>query len=157
MEKFAIPPDQASYAVIPGNETLRAQLDGGRGRYRRDIIGGWSTVSAQWTLDREEYAYVCAFQRTATKKGSLPFLADLYLEGSDVVEYECYFIPETFQLISQAGHTFVVTAQLEAKPPAIDEEYDNGIIMAFNAYGGNSSAIFNILEQLVNVDLNAIG
>lgn len=154
-DKLRLAPDQASYVAMPGNEVLRVQLDGGAGRYRRDIIGGWATITAQWTLDRMQFNYLSAFHRTKTSKGALPFNCDLILDAAVPSEYLCYFIPETFQLISQAGLSYVVAANLEVKPQAPDPDADNALVMLYEEYA-DDGGILDLLALLVNVDLDAI-
>lgn len=156
MDKLILPPDQTGYVVVSGKEVLRVQLDGGHARYRRDIIGAWSIVTAQWTLSREGYQYLTAFVRARAKNGALPFLADFYIESASIAEHTCYIIPETLQLISQSGLTFIVAAQLEVKPSATDSDYDDGVIVSYEEYGDQYSAVYKLLEQLVNININNI-
>lgn len=155
-DKLQIPPDQAAYVAVSGNEVLSVKLDGGASRYRSDIIGAWSSVTAQWTLNRMQYNYLSAFFRTKTKRGAIPFLCDLYLESSEIQEFTCYFVPSTFQLISQAGLTFTVGASLEVKPPVPDPDADNALVVLYEEYGDTGGNILALLSTLVNTDLGAL-
>lgn len=126
-------PDSSSYGVQFGKEVERAQLDGGAGRYRKDIFNASFMIPVIWICDPEEYTYLMAFYRTATKRGSLSFTVDLIIDSSELTEYEVHIVPETFGLTSQRGHTYIVGATLEAKQPVNPSETgdDNDIIDAY--------------------------
>lgn len=156
MYKLILPPDQSSYSVVDGEENLRQILDGGLGRYRRDVIGASSTVNCQWTVDRNNYQYLRSFYNIITESAS-PFLIDLYIDAPYLTEHTAYFIPNTMRLSSQSGLTFTLTCQIEVEP--IDNsEFDTTFIELIQAYGSPEevSAIFVSLEKLVNVDLPKI-
>lgn len=153
LEKFAAPPDQAGYTVEDGVEVLRAQLDGGAARYRRDIIGASRIVNVQWTFSQEGYLYFRAFYRTSTAQGSKPFLIDLVLDDVELTEHEAYFIPGSVRLNNVSGHRHVVAAQLEVTPTDPDASYDEALVMIYTEYGvqGAQSLLLG-LEHLVEID-----
>lgn len=155
LTKLTIPPDQASYAVTPGSETLSAKLDGGASRFRLDVAGAASTVNVQWTVDGGKFQYLNAFYNTITKSGSLPFLIDLYLDLPTLTEHECHFIPNSFNFPSQRGSTFVISAQLEVKPDIPDEDYDESLVLLFNEYGSfeAAQAMLDRLAIFANEDM----
>lgn len=157
MYKIAINPDAANYTTKDGKEVVAVQLDGGAGRYRRDIIGATSLVTAQWTVDAYGFQYLRAFFNTGTKKGSLPFKADLLLDqGGVLTEHICYFVPETFSLSQQQGNGYIVVANLEVKPLPVDEVADDGILLFYGTEiitTEDATEFFNLLEHLVEVDL----
>lgn len=117
MYTLLLPPDQASYASQFGHTTVATALDGGASRFRADQLGASFLVQVQWTCDKVNYDYLCAFYRLATNFGSLPFLLPLYLDSSDLLlPYTVHFVPDTFGLKSQVGQTFVMGASLEVLP-----------------------------------------
>ena len=154
LSKFIIPPDQASYAVTDGKEVVYTQLDGGAGRFRRDILGATSRVVVQWTCNREKYKYVRSFYRGVTVSGSLPFEIDLYLDDPfELTTHKAYFVPETMKLASQQGLQFVVTAELEVYSA---EDEDGGYYALFyNEFGEDNSKWQLIVDfdTLINVDI----
>lgn len=153
---LTIPPDQSSYTVIDGLETLSVKLDGGASKYRRDVLNATSFVTVQWSLNPDDYKYIRAFYNTATASGSVPFLIDLLLDFPELTQHQAYFIPGTMKLQSQAGLQYVVVAQLEVKPIPANEEDDLVLIMNKELdylYGNDSEEILNLLDELVNVDL----
>ena len=108
-----LPPDQSSYAVQDGHQTVSTELDGGAGRYRADMQNASFKLNVQWTCDLTNFNYLKAFYRTAVAFGSLPFNIDLMVDSGGMQTYTAYFIPDTFQLQQQQGFTWVVVAQLE--------------------------------------------
>lgn len=156
VQKLVLPPDQSGYAVTDGEEVLRQQLDGGRGRYRRDIINSSSMVNVQWSVGPENYQYLRSFYKVLSRT-SEPFKIDLYVDSPVLTEHDANFVPNTMRLLSQSGLTFVVGCQLEIMP--IDtEEFDNSLLELVGIYGSPEQVqlILNGLEKLVNVDLPGI-
>lgn len=154
--KLTISPDQASYAVSDSsNEVVRVQLQGGAGRYRRDILNGSKIVNAVWTVGRDEYDYLQMFYRVMTYRAGEPFSANLIIGENDLTKHECRFIPGSWQLQSQKGLTYVVAAQLEVTALPYDYIYEDSLIAILSNYGSYEEglAIFAQLEQLTNVDL----
>src|SRR5687768_16414160 len=103
MAKLYLCPLSSGYAAQQKSGVLSVELDGGASRYRRDILNCAFLVNVAWLCDEEEYDYLCAFQRTATLNGSLPFSIDLTLDESGPSEYEAYFVPDTFRLAQIEG------------------------------------------------------
>lgn len=133
--KLLVRPESSSYNLTFGTEALRTELDGGRGRYRADILGASTMLEGvQWRLDPDEYDYFMAFYRTESKRASLPFTMDLMVDSSGLVECDCNFIPGSVRLSEQSGITYVVSASIEVKRPVnLDEEDEDGdIISEFN-------------------------
>lgn len=154
--KLELRPDQTQYLVAFAGDGIRSQLDGGAGRYRRGIRFNWHMVTVQWTLTPAKFDYLMAFRRTAIADGSIPFDIDLILDSEDILTYKAYIIPESFQLVAYSGLGFTVTAQLEVEPKAPDDAYELSLLMLLDTYGDDAETFLNMLEQLVNVDLNAV-
>ena len=135
MAKFLIPPNVDGYGAQQAPESLAAELDGGAPKVRRDIIGAAFRLNVTWLMDQEQYTYACAFYRTATNHGSEPFDIVLIIESHAVTEYEARFVPGSWQLASQRGHSYTVSAQLWVTPLVNpDEATDDGtIISAYEA------------------------
>lgn len=155
--KFILPPEQASYSVQDGEETIRVALDGGAGRFRRDILDATSRVRCTWLLTVAGYEYMRAFYKTATKSCSLPFLIDLQMDQVDgLTEHTVHFIPGTMKLTKVAGLSYVVEADLEVVPDIEDEAYNLILIMAFEEFGDDRQSfldLVNELEDLANYGL----
>ncbi len=134
MATLLTPPDRSGYAVTPGNETLRAKLDGGASRFRADILDAAFEVDCNWILDPEQYKYYCAFYRTATKRGSLPFDVSLRIDDSDAADYTAHFT-SPYKLTGQEGLAYYVSATLEVSKAVNpdEEDEDNDIIDAYEA------------------------
>lgn len=115
LPKLALTPDSSGYSAKFGNEVLSAKLAGGRSRRRRDIIGASHNVSVEWIMTPDEYSYLKLFY-AERQNGALPFLMDLILDGPFPLEYEVSLVEDTFKLASQAGATYIVTAELEVVP-----------------------------------------
>lgn len=139
-DKLLLPPDRAGYNFEDFSSVVSVRLDGGPSRTRADMLGGDPTVSVQWTLSRANFDVLLAFYQTNTVYGSAPFYLDLYLENSELAEYECHFVPGSFRLQSQRAHTFVVGATLEVKPSTRDSVYESALIMLFEEYGSIETA-----------------
>lgn len=150
MRKLAVIPSQSGYAAELGDETLRAQLEGGPSRTRRGFIGAVAAVNATWNLPQSGYNYLMAFYRTGTAKGSEPFLVDLILDTANVLEYQAKFISPP-RLAGVRGLTHNITAQLEVKPLAVDADSDNSIMDTYEAYGDEGGNVLMALAKLVNV------
>lgn len=154
LTKFVLPPDNSSYSVTDGKQVVSVQLDGGAGRYRRDILGATSRVSCSWILGREDYKYLRSFFRTLTVSGSKPFLIDLILDEATLTEHKVYFVPDSMQLTAQKGLTYWVSAQLEAYPAEVDSEADLIYAVLYGEYGSNWKTEFPITEDLLNLIMN---
>lgn len=155
MNKMSIPPDQSGYAVTPGSGTKRTELDGGLGRYRRDILNQSSLVNCSWTVNREEYNYLMAFFRINEKNGGDGFYVDLILDTQEPTEYIAHIVPGSWSLTQQRGTGYTVAAQLEVEAIEHDYEYDQSLIDIYEAYGSAEKAIIamNLLHKLVHYDL----
>ena len=158
LKKFQIPPEQASYAVDDGESVIRTVLDGGKGKYRTDILNATSTVDVTWVFSAIEYEYFRAFFKgTAAAQGATPFLIDLILdEAQALTEHTAYFIPNKTKLTKVRGMSYTVKAQLEVEPKEYTEGYFDFIVYMYETYGENQQGMADMLaqlEQLVNVDL----
>lgn len=155
MNKLVIPPDQSGYAATYGSGVKRTELDGGLSRYRLDILNQSSLVNCSWTINREEYNYLVAFNRIYEKNGGDAFLIDLILDTQEPTEYIAHIVPGSFQLASQKGTGYTITAQLEVEASEHDYEYDQALIDIYGAYGSSEKAIIvlNLLHELVHFRL----
>ena len=160
LTKLILPPDSSSYSVTDGKEVVSVSLDGGAGKYRRDIIGASSAVSVQWVCDRKEYEYIRAFYRALLGKGSRPFLIDLILDDPLPVEHKAYFVPGSMTLTGQRGLSYDVSAQLEVEPSEIDESKQAYMALMYSSFGKDWEAVFppieNELDILINVKFPVI-
>lgn len=156
MYKLMLPPDEESYSVEQSAESVtRVQLDGGAGRYRQVLFGVSDIVTVSWVCDENEYDYLRALYR-GTKEGALPFLADLIIDKSELMEYTCHFVPKSFKLDSVKGLAYNVSASLEVTPVADDYDKFDTTIEFLLLYFGSQYAIlapklFDKLQPHVNI------
>lgn len=154
LSKFVLPPDNSAYSVADGKEVVSTQLDGGAGRYRRDILGATSTVNVAWIMGPDEYKYLRSFYRALTLKGSKPFLIDLVLDEPTLTEHKVFFIPGSMQLTGQKGLTYWASAQLEVYPAEIDYEAEAAFAALFGEYGPSWQTNFPIFENGFDIEIN---
>ena len=155
LTKLTISPENTAYSFIDGSEVNSVSLEGGSSRYRRDIVGATSTVTVSWIFNAIEYDYFRAFYRGVSAKGSKPFLIDLILDDSELIEHEVHFIVNSVNLVSQQGNSYSVTAQLEVKPKTYDEDDDVVFVDLYNSYGEDMNDVIQQLEILTNKELPA--
>lgn len=160
LTKLVLAPDNSSYSVRDGKEVVSVALDGGAGRYRRDILGASSAVSVQWICDREEYHYLRSFYRALLGKGAKPFLIDLILDDPLPMEHKAYFVPGSMALTAQRGLAYYVSAELEVEPTDMDEEAELNFATMFSNFGPDWETVFPPIEDefntIVNTDLPAV-
>lgn len=158
LTKFLLPPNQASYSVTDGQESVSTKLDGGAARYRKDILDATSAVKGTWLLTPAKFEYFRAFYKTVTRSASLPFLIDLILDEADnLVEHTAYFVPGTMKISGVAGLSYSIEADMEVVPIPADHDYNLILIAAYEEYGEDRAgflAMINQLEQLANYDLD---
>lgn len=152
--KLSLAPDNSSYSVTDGKEVVSVALDGGAGKYRRDIVGASSSVSVSWVCDREEYHYIRAFYRALLGKGSKPFLIDLILDDPLPAEHKAYFVPGSMVLTGQKGLSYYVSAQLEVEPSDIDTEAETMFATLYSIFGPNWQNEFPPIEDAVDTLVN---
>jgi hypothetical protein len=150
LPKLLVTPEESNYTFEDGQEVVRVELEGGAGRYRRDVIGAASLVRCRWLLSQEQYFYLRAFYRSTVLNGSLPFLIDLLLDIPTLTEHTAYFKNEP-RLNRVQGHMHQVQADLEVEPVALDSDYYDAVVMLFEE--GVESGLFATLEELVNVSM----
>ena len=160
LNKLNLAPDQAGYAVTDGVEVASTQLDGGAGRYRKDIVSASALVQVQWRINPIEFRYLKSFYNLLTSKGSDAFIIDLYLDSEELTTHECHFVPGSFRLVGQQGKQFTVSARLEAKPvklTAAEEEAENIWASLFGELGASFETLFPPIEadvdQIVTFDI----
>lgn len=154
MLRLIFPPDQASYSFVDGEEVVRVQLSGGRGRYRRDTLNASKDVTVSWTVSPEKYKYLRAFYATAVLRTSERFIVSLVLDGPFQEDYEANFVPNSMQLQSLTGHTYVVTAKLEAVSKVRDNTLDDYFVNLYGEFSGMSFELaIDRLDQIVNITM----
>lgn len=154
MYKLALAPDQANYAAAEGNRHVYQKLDGGAGRIRKDVLNGTWKVDVQWTVTKDDYLYLQTFYR-ATKEFTQPFKMDLLLTSFELVEYECRVLPGTWRLTSIKGESYIVKAQLEVVPDLGDDDFDEGLVTTYEAFGQEGSLAYADLAKLVTETMPA--
>nr|DAO81139.1 MAG TPA: hypothetical protein [Caudoviricetes sp.] len=126
-------PDTQGYTVKPSQSSYRRYgLRGGAGRYVRDLKESSYIVQCQWTVGPEKYKVLSEVYELFCKSMS-PLEMYLYvngLKGAELQKCKCYFVPDTFQLASVSGWTYVISAQLE-----VFQVYDRANYKEFQKYG----------------------
>lgn len=149
--KMALCPAQASYAVEDNTaQTIRTQLDGGRGRYRRDILNSSALVDVRWVVTASGYDYLCAFKRVFEGEVE-PFLIDLIIGEARLTECQAMIIPQSFRLEQVSGPAYTVSAQLEVTPPEYSIDMDKAIIWLVSVFGPEWLNWFNRLHYILHV------
>lgn len=150
MHKLKLRPTQAGYSVQPGSNVLMQQLDGGAPRFGVFTKKSSHQVNVQWVVNKAGYQYLFAFYHVWLRNPAQPFLVDLVIDGEATLQqYQCFFMPASFQLNSKVGVAHMVSAQLIAKAinrnTAIDDLIvnvgDEGVLLA---------ELLSPLEHLVN-------
>lgn len=118
--RLPIQPDQSGYALTEGKEVLSVALAGGPSRYRRDTIGASNRLQVSWILDPDEFEELRSFYKSTRYNNAAWFDADLLIDQPYISSYKASFIPGSFQLKSQRGLTYEVSAELEIQADAIN-------------------------------------
>lgn len=162
MHTFLIRPNSASYTAKDGKEVVSSELQGGASRYRRDVVNSSYRVTAQWTLNRQQFLYFRGFYKAYVQSGSLPFLIPLVIDNSmDVEDYEAHFVADSVRTSQVSGHMHQVECVLEVKQKH-DEGYHYSNALAYEIAGDDMFSIdfmadfFNPLHQLVNVKMPSL-
>jgi hypothetical protein len=154
MTKLTIVPSEASYSVTDGIEVISTKLDGGLSRSRKDKTDAAMLVNVKWTaLTKIQFEYIRAFYKTPAKTGANEFTIDLLIDDTDLTEHTVKFVPGSFKTDSPDGVAYSISAQLEAQPLPENEDYNNGFVAVYNAYGPNAEGFFNLLEEFINETL----
>jgi hypothetical protein len=130
MEKLKLQADSSSYSVQFSNENTVVKLDGGASRVRKTMIKGTHTVNITLKLNPKSYQYFMAFYRKSTSNGAKKFLMDLIIDGLKD-EYVCVMLPNSLQLQSQTGNSYVIVYTVEAEQKEHNAEDDERIIAGF--------------------------
>lgn len=155
LTKFVLPPDNSSYSVTDGMETIATQLDGGASRYRRDVLGATSKVMVAWTVGPDEYKYIRSFYRGITASGSLPFEIDLLLDEPELTPHKAYFRPGSLSLNGQKGYTYYVSAELEVYPAPVSPNAADYVYI-FNEFRNKFPYWEDQLNTIVNIELPGV-
>lgn len=114
MNLLQIPLSNDQYSVQKSaDEYVRVQLEGGAGRYGKDLFGISDLVTVSFILSPNEYNYLKAFYDYSIATGD-PFLMNLMIDRFELLPYECRFMPSTFRLTGTKGLNVFVTATVEA-------------------------------------------
>lgn len=155
MMKLALAPDQDGYTVDWANSAVASKLDGGASRLRRDYIGAPAKIGCTWTCTQEEMDYLMTFWRV-TKEGTTPFYMDLIMSSPALTTHVCRFRPNSFKVSGIKGkELFKVQAVVEAEPLPSDDAFDEGLVTSFESFGVEAGPAYELLAQIVNVDMPA--
>lgn len=148
LSKLYIQPEVSSYSVQEAATTVVYDLNGGFGRYRRDLISARPTVSCQWSLDEVGYQYFTAFYSSVISNGADPFYIDLIYDGGSLTQYQASFLPETISLSQHAYNQYQIQAELEIVPSAVNASADNALI---SSYGTEAKLELLPVQQVYSI------
>lgn len=153
--KFKFIPLQAGYSGEVDSGVIHQVLDGGMPRFRRASKNNANTVNCAWKLDELGYQYCMAFYRKWVRNPARPFHVEMFLDDPFVVNYECWFVPNSVKLTSMNGLIYNISAQLIVKSKRISESFDDEILGIVDK---GTDRLFNPMDKLANIDLpNATG
>lgn len=154
--KLCLPPNQSSYTVSESQAPfLRTQLQGGLGRYRRDILDSSYIVNAEWTVDCVLFNFIQALYRNFLET-TTPFLIDLIIGEAGLREFTAYFIPGSFKISRVNGLIYTISAQLEVEAPEVDPCFDTLYLYLFTLFGPNFEEEVNKIDFVTNTRLPKI-
>lgn len=146
-------PDHASYAhADSASPYKRVQLDGGRGRYRSDLLTSSKFVDVQWIVPANAYNYLNNFY-SLFKRRPEAFLISLIIDEDTLTDCDAWFMPGTFRLVSKQGNAFTVSAQLEVIPPVVNQQQGDILISLISYFGPDWQLYEDRLNIIVNLDL----
>lgn len=116
MNKIELLADASGYSVGDDSGVDESGVPGPALRMRRDKLNNAAEVTVQWTVNSEEYAYLRSVYRYSESNGNPPFLIDLIIHSDVPEEYEAKFARDGLSLLEVSGDTFVVQAQIFARP-----------------------------------------
>jgi hypothetical protein len=114
--KIPFLPEQNSYGAVYSQDAIGVKLAGGGMRLRADQIGACSEISASWLLDPADETDFQSFWQFSTNRGTLPFLADLILDGPWPMQYMVRMVPGTYKVNQVKGLSLRVSMDLEVEP-----------------------------------------
>lgn len=155
-QRFIYCPAQASYSASDSAASYkRVQLDGGAGRYRRDIIGVSRLVDVQWAVEAPAYYYIEAFYRSFCARPQ-PFMIMLAIDGLPLADCEAWFMPGSYSLSAKQGGIYTISAQLEVIPPPRNAALDDWLISLASYFGPGWEEYASRLHQIVNYSLPGV-
>ena len=148
--KLMLTPLQDSYKlkrIKP--EHTQVVLEGGAGRYRRDIVGATQKITVKWALDAEDYMYIWCFFRVFVDSVR-KFRIDLIVEDEGLVECFAYYIPDSFELDKNVATNYWCKATLEVITPEYDLELDYIYVYIREVFGKDWRKWFDLLQIIIN-------
>lgn len=140
---------QSGYSVSYRSGVIAQELDGGAPRFKRRLKNAYHTINVRWVVGELGFQYLDAFYNVWCENPSQPFYANLKVNGPEYKPYECFFVPDSFQLTEVEGLFFTLTAQLRTRP-SVDSDLNKIIVEIGNK--SDLAKLVNPLEKLVNKD-----
>lgn len=108
--------EQDGYSGEFSQDAVAVKLAGGAMRIRADFTGAASQTKLSFLLNQQsEYAEFMSFWQFSTRRGTLPFLADLIMECPFPMQYMCRMIPGTMRMSKVEGHSRRITMDVEVE------------------------------------------
>lgn len=125
MIKCPFLPEQDSYSAKYGEQIVSIDLDGGLPRQRKDFDNAASSFTVKWILDRAKFEKIQSFYRAYVRSGGAPFLIDLILDDSGILEYTAVIVADSWSFDSIEGFTYTVSCELKVEY----KDWDTGYIL----------------------------
>lgn len=154
MVRLEIPLSSDTYTVgKSADELIRVQLDGGAGRYAKDLFGISDIVSCSFICPDSDFNYLKNFYNGSVATGE-SFLMSLMIDGFELADYECRFMPNTFTVTGTRGLTTFVSATVEAIRYTEPSVTDSDIWALISEFGRDYETQFPIYEDILNTIVN---
>lgn len=154
MRTLDLPVLNDSYTVDKSaDEYSRVQLDGGAGRYSKDLFGISDLVGLTFVLNPDEFDFLKIFYNVAARSGE-EFIMNLLIDSFDLKPYKCRFIPSTFKITGSKGFATFVSATVEAINRIDDPISDDDYMILFDEFGNDFLTEFPTFDDRLNQTVN---
>lgn len=154
MATLLLTPTYSGYSTKDANNIVQSKVGGGMPRTQLDLVGGVSVVNLRFVLSPWQYQYWMAFYYKEIQSGSLPFNIDLDIDGYNNT-YEVMIVENSIGKNQAYVRGMEVNFQVFAKP-IIDNDYMEGVLELYEAYGVDGEDVLNALHQFANIDSNVL-
>lgn len=96
-------PEYSGYGLNFNSAAPGVVLAGAATGYRPGVVEKTAIAKLNFNVMYDDYNYLTAFYRTATKKGSLPFLVDLLIKNNELSRHMAKMVPRSFKISNVEG------------------------------------------------------
>lgn len=120
MNHLKFRPQKSSYSNDQPSGVIQSKLEGPSTVGRAGVLGSWWKVNVQWSLNPTQYTKLQQFYRWSTLNGNPKFQIDLPLRDASTYDtVTACLLPDTFEVMSMAGDSYIIKAQLEIDPTTV--------------------------------------